>query len=345
MLNSMAGSTQESYGVGQRKLLAFAAKYNMKLTKVLPSDSNTLHAFVVWLFTYFPTLQAKSAKSYLNHVRKLHVLLGVSTEGFKGEQVKTTFDGYKRLRPSKERASKRLPLTISILHDIVSLFEDSTEWSDHLLMAVLCVGVYGLFRSGELAVKTLDGVTLTDNLLRRSNVRWETDYVAIRLDVSKSDPFREGVEIVLHRNNTPTCPYNRLRYVWDHSPSDGPYDPLFQCSDGSPLEYVQLNDAIKICAVAIGLDPNSFSGHSLRIGGATSLAILGYDAHIIKTLGRWKSLSYQLYTRMTMHMRADISRRLGAPASAREVNYFGGVDPAMACSLSFDGFIGKLSGA
>jgi hypothetical protein len=339
----MAGSTQESYGVGQRKLIAFASKYNKKLTDVLPSDSNTLHAFVVFLFTYFPTLQHKSAKAYLSHVRKLHVLLALSTEGFQGEQVKATFDGYKRLRPSKERAAKRLPLTISILHDIVALFQSSQVWADHLLMAALCVGVYGLFRSGELAVKSLDGSPLLENLLSRSNVRWETDYVAIRLDVSKSDPFREGVEIVLHKNNTPTCPYNRLRYIWDHSPLTGSFDPLFQLEDGSPLEYIQLNEAIKVCAIAIGLDPKSFSGHSMRIGGATSLAILGYDAHVIKTLGRWKSLSYQLFTRMTMHMRAEISRKLGSPASVREVNYFGGVDPNVACSLSFDGFVSTLS--
>ena len=44
-----------------------------------------------------------------------------------------------------------------------------------------------------------------------------------------------------------------------------------------------------------GLDMNHFSGHSLRIGAATSAAAAGVPDHLIKILGRWQSEAYQLY--------------------------------------------------
>ena len=55
--------------------------------------------------------------------------------------------------------------------------------------------------------------------------------------------------------------------------------------------------------------------HSLRIGGATSLAMLGVSPEVIRVIGRWKSLCYQLYVRVstatlkaTAHTLAKASR-------------------------------------
>ena len=45
----------------------------------------------------------------------------------------------------------------------------------------------------------------------------------------------------------------------------------------------------------IGIDQSKYSGHSFRIGAATTVARTGIQDSLIKTLGRWESVAYQLY--------------------------------------------------
>jgi integrase len=54
---------------------------------------------------------------------------------------------------------------------------------------------------------------------------------------------------------------------------------------------------IKQAVVSIGLDPQRFSGHSLRSGGATDLFEARVAYHIIKKMGRWKSDAAMRYYR------------------------------------------------
>ena len=45
----------------------------------------------------------------------------------------------------------------------------------------------------------------------------------------------------------------------------------------------------------LGYNDNQFSGHSFRIGAATSAAASGVEDHIIQTVGRWSSDCYIRY--------------------------------------------------
>ena len=48
---------------------------------------------------------------------------------------------------------------------------------------------------------------------------------------------------------------------------------------------------------ALGFDPALLGTHSLRIGGATRLAMLGISEAVIKQLGHWSAETWQLYVR------------------------------------------------
>ena len=88
--------------------------------------------------------------------------------------------------------------------------------------------------------------------------------------------------------------------------------PLFCFHDGSFLTRDKFVIGVWQLLVAAGIDPNPYSGHSFRIGAATTAAHAGMDAALIQTLGRWKSSAYQLYIRIPRDSLASVSSALAA---------------------------------
>ena len=95
----------------------------------------------------------------------------------------------------------------------------------------------------------------------------------IHIKCSETDPFRQGY------------------YIYIGGSTSG---PLFLLSDGTPLHRQWLTSSIQSILAAAGV-PGCYTGHSFRIGAATSAASDGLPDHLIKTLGRWSSDAYQLY--------------------------------------------------
>ena len=73
---------------------------------------------------------------------------------------------------------------------------------------------------------------------------------------------------------------------------------LFCLANGQPLTRSAFVSNLKHLLVRLGFSPTSYSGHSFRIGAATSAAAAGIPDHLIKVLGRWSSLSYLRYIRI-----------------------------------------------
>ena len=89
-----------------------------------------------------------------------------------------------------------------------------------------------------------------------------------------------------------------------------PGKPLFLFSDGSVLTKTVLNKHIKLCVALIGINPDNYTGHSLRAGGATDAAKSGLADWEIKLLGRWSSDTYQRYIRLPLEYRVGLARRM-----------------------------------
>jgi hypothetical protein len=68
------------------------------------------------------------------------------------------------------------------------------------------------------------------------------------------------------------------------------------CSFGNQsLRPNDVGAAIKEMAISFGFSSNTFSPHSLRYGGATTLATLGFSDSVIMKRGRWKSSAFLTY--------------------------------------------------
>jgi hypothetical protein len=126
---------------------------------------------------------------------------------------------------------------------------------------------------------------------------------------SKTDPTGEGVEIYLGRSGSIVCPVEALLAYLAVRPPGGTH--LFVWEDGRPLTRANLVFHLKQALGSMGFDMARYSGHSFRIGAATSAAAAGVPDHLIKILGRWQSDAYQLYVRTPRDTLVGIARLIG----------------------------------
>ena len=90
-----------------------------------------------------------------------------------------------------------------------------------------------------------------------------------------------------------------------------------------------------LMCLVVGVDAARVGLHSFRIGGATSLALLGVPAHVIMVFGRWESLCYQLYTRTSeSHLRGYMALMAAATSPDTNVPLFGGLSLDRASEIS-----------
>jgi hypothetical protein len=126
-----------------------------------------------------------------------------------------------------------------------------------------------------------------------------TDHFILTLKQSKADPFRKGVDIKLFCTNSALCPkcqlaryLKRRQYLFQGSAST---DSCFINDNGAPLTRADFLRYLNITLTAAGFDNKLYTGHSFRIGAATSAASVRIEDHLIKTMGRWSSDSYCRY--------------------------------------------------
>ena len=73
--------------------------------------------------------------------------------------------------------------------------------------------------------------------------------------------------------------------------------PLFRFKNGKPLTRSSFVAKLRETLEVAGVDCSGYFGHSFRIGAATTAASKGIQDSLIKTMGRWQSVAYQLYVR------------------------------------------------
>ena len=106
----------------------------------------------------------------------------------------------------------------------------------------------------------------------------------ITIKQSKTDPLRKCVDIFVGWMGTDLSPVAALlSYLSVRGSSPG---PLFILSDGRLLIRSRFVDRVREALTKAGIDQSKYSGHSFRIGAATTAAAKGMEDCIIKTLGQ-----------------------------------------------------------
>ena len=109
------------------------------------------------------------------------------------------------------------------------------------------------------------------------------------------------------------CPVNALKKLLAGLP-DEPDLPLFSFYDVhvklSSLKYSIFVKCLKAALQKAGVNPDQYSGHSLRRGGCSFAFSLGIPPLLIKLRGDWKSNAYERYVHVNQKFNVDVAKVL-----------------------------------
>jgi hypothetical protein len=208
--------------------------------------------------------------------------------------------GIRRVHTSEKRP--RHPLTTDLLRLVLlDLQRANPTMSDidaTAYKSALSAGVYGLLRISEPVAdrtKACDPVRTT----RGSDVHFyptmeSAEYYTYHIRTSKTDCFRRSTTIRVYATGTSDCPVAAMVKWWRCRSSDRSA-PLYTFVDGTFMTRDRLTTVLRRTLEYLGHDGKNFASHSLRAGGAVSMAAAGYGAEFLSILGRWKSDAYLAY--------------------------------------------------
>ena len=304
LTQGLAPSTRRVYLSAQRRYLAFC-RQDGRLGPSglpLPADEQFLMRFCTFLAD---GLSHASIKVYLSAVRSLYIDNGLPDPLVNCLQLQRLLRGIKRVQGSP--IPSRLPITMDLMRVLQKALDLNN--ADHIMLwAACCVGFFGFLRAGEFTVNSTFDPEIhlsvrdlqVDCLLNPSCLK-------IHIKCSKTDPFRSGCDIYLGKGNSDLCPLAAIS-SYLHVRGEAP-GPLFLFRDGRPLSRQILASKVQHILHSAGYS-GTYSGHSFRIGAATTAAACGVPDHLIKTLGRWSSDAYQVYIRTPISSIVQVTNQL-----------------------------------
>lgn len=188
--------------------------------------------------------------------------------------VKATMAGIRRTHGSAQKQAA--PLTVTTLRRVLSSIRDHDKKIGKLSptairdRALLLLGFAGGFRRNEISELLVEDLTFV-----------EGEGVIVVVRRSKTDSSAEGEAVgIPYGNHKETCPVTNLQR-WldlfgrkDNVPLFCPIDRHGNIKRG-PLSGDGINSVVKKRIKEAGLDPERYSGHSLRAGLPTSASTAG----------------------------------------------------------------------
>ena len=289
--SAYAPSTLLRYHRTWLRLLDFCDSHNLPTT--LPLDPAHVVRFIGHLSTQ--SIRASTIRSLLSAVSWHHKIRSLPdpTHSF---LVPKLLEGIKR---SQKSASKRVsPIPLTTLHKLLDTLPSFVHSSYDLaaFSALFLLTYYAALRAGEVVKSGPSGhFLLIDNV--------EILFTPTGRSVSLTLPTYKHSKSPSHLLLKPTphlpwCPVKSLLlYLRTRPPLPG---PLFLTRRHTPYSRATYAKILKKGLAAIGLPPDDYNTHSLRVGRASDLALSGASDATIRATGRWQSNAFLDYLRFPL---------------------------------------------
>ena len=286
---AISGSTRRTYSAGERRYLGFCAVCKWD---PLPASDFMLSAFAAHIAG---RVKPGTVRVYLAAVRNLHLDLGLPDPTADAALLPRVTKGISRAGlPGVSRP--RLPITTVVLRQLVHVLLGSHfPIADRFMLhAAMLLAFHGCLRCGEFTTPVNYDHRRHAS---RGDVTMDSEGMQFRLKTSKTDPYGKGTTIEVGLCKPPMCATTAIRTYLTMT-NGAPHDPLFRYKDGHPLSKKTFVDEVRRLLESASIDnASSYSGHSFRIGAATSAAMAGAPDWQIRAMGRWKSDSVLRYIR------------------------------------------------
>ncbi len=265
--------------------------------QALPATPDTVALYVA---TLAEGLKVSTIRRRLAAISKAHQYDGHPSPTTHGI-VADVMDGIKREIGYLQKG--KAPL---LTDDVKAMLDAQSDTISGLRnRALLLIGFAGCLRRSEIV-----GLDVEDCVFVKEGV-------LLMLRRSKTDQYGEGIQKAIPYAASPFyCPARTLR-AWLDALGDSTGPVFRRISKAQRILETRLTPQtvallVKQAALASGLDPKRYSGHSLRAGFATQAAIRGADERAIMEQGGWKSaLMARRYIRDANQFRNNAAGKLG----------------------------------
>jgi integrase len=267
----------------------------------MPADPRTVALYLADLAV---TAKVATIARRLAAISKAHQVAGFdSPASLRHAAVSEVWKGIRRVHGTAQE--QKAPVLIDDVRRMVSAIQaGSNELLATRDRALVLVGFAGAFRRSELVGLDVEDVQVT------------SDGLVITLRRSKTDQQGEGRKVgIPYGSTSDTCPVRSLKLWMDDSGITS--GPLFRgvnrhCQLQERLTDQSIALVVKRYALAAGLDPANYAGHSLRAGLVTSAAIAGVSERaIMKQTGHKSTNMVRRYIRDANLFRENAASRIG----------------------------------
>lgn len=284
-----ASATTRQYAAAVNILFSFLKSEGQDPTSRQPFRSKVIYSFILWCSSSDdkPVL-TNTIKRYLTGLRMWHVLHDNPFPDINSNRVRLLL---KSCTKTEVKITRKVRTGLT-LQDLLALSDrlTSSNTLDLVTKAVLLVGFWGLARLGELTLHRDHPLIF----VRRRDLRFSRDgrHAVIRLRLAKTATPGDIQLLRLTVQPNRLDPINVLHELITVLPGK-PDDPLFPGRLRTiPISRHYISNFLKANGPQ---EHTQWSGHSLRIGGASFQAHAGRSVASLKKLGRWKSSVYKRY--------------------------------------------------
>ena len=255
-------------------------------------------------------LAVKTIEGRMAAVTRAHLEECIILDRSQMPLLSLTIRGLKRLSGGCRR---KLAVTIDILFKMREAL-DLNKWEDLNLWNATLTGFFFLLRS----VEYLDVQTEANDKMRLRVAHFQLraagkdldlaggpskgapnpDEMLIILPYSKTDMEGQGRELNLFaEDDNELCVVTSMADAWRMNPKhfQRPEAPLFSNKEGRPVKKTDLQEALRKASAELGYNPEDYSSHSLRSGGATAMYEADIPVEDIQRRGRWKSSCWRIH--------------------------------------------------
>ena len=289
-----APATLRAYQADWRHFFAWC---QARTLSALPATPETV---ALYLTDSSATLRPGTLNRRLTSINKVHRAAGHPAPALPDNLlVGETLKGIRRVHGTEQAAKQ--PLFTDDLRRMVALLPAGLIGDRD--RAILLLGFAGAFRRSELA------------RLETRDVRETNEGLVVRVPRSKTDQEARGREVAIPYGSDPaTCPVRAFRAWLAHLPGG----PLFRRIDRHAhlnpraLHKDSIGQIVKRAALAAGLDPALYAGHSLRAGFCTQAYMNGArEFDIMRQTGHRSLETLRKYIRGRGLFRDNAAMKLG----------------------------------